>query len=106
EGALHEVHAGETLYRIAKAYGISLEELVTVNDVTAPDRLEIGVMLFVPRATQTRVVLPPQPREAKEEALATAEVKQLVRDKSGRLDWPVDGIVTSRFGVRGARKHD
>ncbi len=38
KGRYHEVRAGETLYRIAKAYGLSVDELCRLNDIS-PDQV-------------------------------------------------------------------
>jgi lipoprotein NlpD len=106
EGVWHEVKAGETLYRIAKAYDVALDELISMNDVLDPARIEKGALLFIPRASAVKPVPVPTPQDEPAEIAAKAEAKQIIRDKSGRLEWPVDGIVTSRFGPRGTRKHD
>lgn len=37
KGRYHEVRPGETLYRIAKTYGLSLEELYRLNDISPDD---------------------------------------------------------------------
>jgi LysM repeat protein len=34
KGRYHEVRSGETLYRIAKAYGLSVDELCRLNDIS------------------------------------------------------------------------
>ena len=38
KGRYHEVRSGETLYRIAKAYGLSVDELCRLNDIS-PDQV-------------------------------------------------------------------
>lgn len=104
EGIFHTVQAGETPFRIAKAYGLPLEDLLGQNDITDPTKLRVGDVLFIAGATAVVAVpvAPPEPVIAKEEEAA----EQAVAVAKGQLDWPVDGIVTTRFGVRGARKHD
>ena len=46
----HRVAAGETLYRIAKDYGISVEVLQDANGISDPTRLRIGQELAIPQA--------------------------------------------------------
>lgn len=123
-GVFHTVKAGESPYRIAQAYGLPVDDLLGVNDVLDPRALQVGDVLFIPGA-EALVDVPvpkaaPAPApgmteaqrlfanraEAERNQHETAETERLLRDKVGVLDWPVDGIVTSRFGVRGARKHD
>ena len=50
-GVIHMVKPGQTLYRIARAYGISPADLMETNGITDPRSLEVGQELFVPGAT-------------------------------------------------------
>jgi LysM repeat protein len=43
----HRVQAGETLSEIAKQYGITLEQLMTVNDIADPDSVYSGQLLEI-----------------------------------------------------------
>jgi LysM repeat protein len=51
EPLTHTVQAGENLYRIALRYGIDLEELVTVNQITDRTRIFQGQVLIIPGLT-------------------------------------------------------
>lgn len=44
----HVVQAGENLYRIAMRYGVDIEELVRVNDITNRSRIFRGQVLVIP----------------------------------------------------------
>lgn len=44
----HEVKSGETLGRIAKNYGVTVDELVRANGLSEPDRLQPGQLIYVP----------------------------------------------------------
>jgi murein DD-endopeptidase MepM/ murein hydrolase activator NlpD len=44
----HTMKAGESLYGIARRYGITLAELKRVNGITEPTRVRIGAVLSVP----------------------------------------------------------
>lgn len=46
----HTVTAGESLSGIAKAYGVSLAELMTANHIDEPDSILIGQKLAIPAA--------------------------------------------------------
>lgn len=48
EERIHVVRAGETLFRIGQAYGFTVEELVTYNNLANPDRLEVGQQIRIP----------------------------------------------------------
>ncbi|MCW0221343.1 MAG: LysM peptidoglycan-binding domain-containing protein [Prosthecobacter sp.] len=45
----HVVQSGETLYRIASKYGVSVSALQEVNKITKPEALKIGMKLTIPR---------------------------------------------------------
>lgn len=45
----HIVQAGETLFNIASAYGVSMEAIITANHVANPDLLQTGQSLQIPR---------------------------------------------------------
>ena len=47
KGRYHEVRSGETLYRISRQYGISLDELCRLNNLTPEQALHPGQKLLV-----------------------------------------------------------
>ncbi len=53
EEQIHIVQAGDNLYRIGLRYGFTIQELVTYNNLTNPDRLEIGQQIRIPPAGYT-----------------------------------------------------
>ena len=62
------VKAGDTLFGIAAAYGVSLEDLMRANDLTDPDHIIAGQRLIIPSGpvrvpaqTPTDTVLPFEP---------------------------------------------
>lgn len=61
KGVYHRVKSGETLFRIAKSYNISVQELAEVNDITQPDQLSTGGVLFIPDATEVIDIPPAAP---------------------------------------------
>ncbi len=95
-GVSHEVKKGETLRSICRAYGADPQEVAEVNGLEDPNRLRAGERLFIPDATG--------PREA--QPAGAAEPPVAVQTEPGRFIWPVDGVLTSRFGPRGGRRHD
>ncbi|MDR5683649.1 MAG: LysM peptidoglycan-binding domain-containing protein [Armatimonadota bacterium] len=48
----HVVQPGETLYRIAIAYGVDVAELMRLNRITDPTRVRIGTRLLIPDSRQ------------------------------------------------------
>lgn len=64
----HTVAAGETLYRISRAYQVTPAELAKVNNITDPTRVRVGTVLRVPAggtASAPQSVKPPPSREAR-----------------------------------------
>lgn len=49
---LHTVQVGETLYGISKKYGLTVDELLTVNQGLTVDNLKAGGVLQIPAATE------------------------------------------------------
>ena len=52
KGIYHRVRAGETLWSIAKAYHINLQELAELNNITNAAAIEVGDVIFIPGADQ------------------------------------------------------
>ena len=91
EGIYHTVEPGQTLWRIARLYGVELDHLAQVNRIEDPTRIEAGARLWIPGAEQNRV----------ETTIATTETTPT------DWVWPVaNGRLVSRYGEpRGARTH-
>jgi len=112
QGVWHRVEPGQTLWRIAKTYGVDLQELAEVNDIQDPSKIQAGQRLFIPGVSAARTVKPAPARATRTAAAAskgTAASRPPPRVKvdKGRLLWPVEGgVLTSRFGMRGDERHD
>jgi murein DD-endopeptidase MepM/ murein hydrolase activator NlpD len=107
-GVVHVVKRGETLYRIARTYGIPVRELMEVNDLRDPRQLEVGAELFVPGATRVVEVPPLSPGAPPEREVVEPEPSHPVGKaaREGSLRWPVRGVLYSRYGVRQGQRHD
>jgi murein DD-endopeptidase MepM/ murein hydrolase activator NlpD len=98
---VHIVKPGETLWRIARTYGVDERELAEVNDLLSPSQIRVGQGLFIPGAKAVLEVppvgspLPPSP-----------EQERRVFHRATQFRWPVQGVLMSRFGVRGGEHHD
>ncbi|MBI5286357.1 MAG: LysM peptidoglycan-binding domain-containing protein, partial [Deltaproteobacteria bacterium] len=51
-GVYHTVERGQTLWRIAKTYGVDHQELAEVNDITDPTQVKVGQKIFIPGASR------------------------------------------------------
>lgn len=112
----HTVGPGQTLYRIARTYGLSVDELMAANGIEDPRTLKVGQELSVPGATKVLEVVPPGAQEASEEQAmisgkaplppVVSKVKLSDPKRVGNLEWPVRGLLYARFGKKGKEPHD
>ena len=117
-GVFHHVKAGETLWRISRTYGASIEELLRENALADPSSLAEGSLLFV-RGAERELSVPPAdaPSSARTEPRPSrrAGPAQIPRAGSRPLDpaargealsWPANGVLISGFGARERDQHD
>jgi len=87
---VHVVQRGETLWVLSRRYRTTVEALARVNRLRDPNMLRIGQRLRVPAlGTPSRA----------------GRAERSLRD-GPRLDWPVSGRLSSRFGLRHDAHHD
>lgn len=94
-GVYHTVEKEQTLWRIARTYGVDLETLQWINDVEDVTDMRVGRVLFIPGAQRVLKVVPLKPGEE----IPPSRKMILVA-------WPLMGRQTSWFGPRGKRHHD
>ncbi len=46
------VQPGDTLFSIAQRFGITIQDIINANNLTNPDRLDVGQSLIIPQAGQ------------------------------------------------------
>jgi len=104
-GVNHVVERGQTLWRIARAYGVDPEELARLNGIDDPTRIETGQVLFIPGATAVLDVPPYVPPVAPD--LSGAGDPRGTEEPDGSWLWPVSRPrLLSGFGVpRRSRPH-
>ncbi len=96
KGTWHVVRPGETLWRIARRYGVTVEAIARANGIPDPTRIRAGQRLFIPGGRPEEGPSP-RPRAGEEGGVP-----------GGTWRWPVDGPVTSVFGApraHGRRGH-
>lgn len=117
KGVLHPIERGQTLWRIARAYGVSLQELAEINDIADPAQIQAGAALWVPGAERVLKIDPAgasnKPDANPSPSTGTAVRKPDDDDPPPKLDvrpsrfiWPVKGVLFSRFGVRDGTQHE
>ncbi len=105
----HRVEAGQTAYRIARTYGISVDELLSANSIDDPTAIAVGTELVIPGASAPRPVVAADSPEPEPPARPVPTVKQkpvAVGKKDGVLAWPLRGVLYARFGKKGTVAHD
>ncbi len=111
----HPVGKGQTLYRIARTYGLTVEELMDANRINDPRELKAGELLYIPGARDRKSVTEfdaPEPEPAPRPVTASVEEKKQpklavkVGKGSGALAWPLRGVLYARFGKKGKEPHD
>lgn len=116
-GARHVVARGETLFRIAKAYGVAPDALARANGLGDPRELAVGEELIIPESSppataRGRSVGPERPSPSglasTESNAARPAAKAASRAPAlrGELDWPLRGVLYARFGRKGSEAHD
>lgn len=65
-GVYHPVKPGETLWRIAKTYQVSLKKILEYNHIPDPIHLEVGERIFIPGASKVLIVTSYQPLSSEE----------------------------------------
>jgi lipoprotein NlpD len=96
-GRYHEVRRGDTLYGVAKTYGVDVQELAEVNNLEPPFILRVGSRIFVPGANKAK--------NAEQYSTDESDAKA-VEEFSGLLAWPADGEVVSFFGIRDGTRYN
>jgi LysM repeat protein len=81
-GVVHVVRRGETIYRIARTYGIDARELMDVNGLSDPRQLEVGAELFIPGA-ERELEVPPLGAEGAPARDAVSGTAPLPREPGG-----------------------
>lgn len=123
-GVYHTIEKGQTLWRIAKAYDVDIQDVAEFNDITDMTQIKEGQKLFIPGAPRILNVEPYKPAvngepkteetknmekksalQAKHQVMVEGTIGRIVVEK-WRFLWPVKGNVVSSFGVRSGKKYD
>jgi murein DD-endopeptidase MepM/ murein hydrolase activator NlpD len=95
-GVYHTVKKGQTLWRIAKTYGVDMQTLAEYNDIYDKNLIYAGQELFIPGAERQM--------EVGVYTGDTGSTGDIVLHK-GMFIWPTEGVVYSLFGVRWGQMH-
>jgi lipoprotein NlpD len=81
QGVYHKVKPSETLWRIAKTYQVSLEDIVKMNNIPDAARVEENQLIFIPGVT------------------ALLEIPEIQKEdeKQTEFAWPLQGKIIRYF---------
>jgi len=105
-GIYYTVKKGETLYSISISYGVSLKEIIMINHIKDPSQIKEGQVIFIPGAKEIKK------KPHREEKINLTKVQKIGKEKEKEergpisIIWPVNGTVTSEFGIRDGVPHD
>ncbi|VAX22727.1 Peptidase, M23/M37 family [hydrothermal vent metagenome] len=95
----HLVRKGDTLYKIARKYRVSVTDLKKLNRIRDEKDIDVGTRLMIPRAK--RISRPPTRKKHK------TYTREHRPKTSTRFIWPLKKFrISSRYGIRSSKKHD
>ncbi|MDX8396661.1 MAG: M23 family metallopeptidase [Mariprofundaceae bacterium] len=117
--SIYQVRRGDTLYSIGKRFGMTHKLLAKRNHIRYPYTIFVGQRLHLARKAPKPQYLP-LPKKKKKRVKKVSKKRKVGKRKkatktkhrtargvsSVRLQWPVKGTLTSKFGRRGSRMHD
>jgi lipoprotein NlpD len=105
-GVYHTVGQGETLWRIARTYGVELQEVAEINNIQNSRQIRDGQRIFIPGVARARKVEPYVPPKGKGSSTQRRVSEEKIRVEKGIFSWPLKGKILSPFGVRNGRRHN
>ena len=102
---MHVVARGETIYEIARHYGVSVDAIVIANRITDFSEIEVGTRLTIPGTAR------PEPAKSTLASLIpfvpSSDLReQALREAGLEFDWPIFGGFSSGYGWRGIGSHE
>ncbi len=110
------VRKNDTLYSIGKQFGVDYHLIAKRNHIRYPYHIYIGQRLYIDRSAPAahdattrkfrHVARAPQRTAKKHQRHSSAAYQRKAQGVQVHFIWPVNGVVTSKFGRRGTRMHD
>ena len=94
KGIYHKIKKGETLWRVAKSYGVSVEDIIAANNVPNAAAIEVNQLILIPGAKQVQdIPVAPIPAPPSADGVVSTVV-DLNKDE---FSWPLKGKVVAYF---------
>jgi len=81
QGVYHKIKKGETLWRVAQAYSVNINDIIAANNIPDVAHIEENQLVFVPGATDVKEIAP-----------------ETEDTNANEFAWPVVGRVIRYFG--------
>ena len=91
------IASGDTLWSVSREYGVSLSELRAYNEISDERCLYPGMTVYVP--------LPEEQAAVSGEMEAEYPAVTALASRGASFNWPVDGVISSRYGPRDGEFH-
>lgn len=59
EDCVHEIRAGETLFQLSLAYGVTVDQIADASGITNPDQIAVGQHVIIPVCGTSGFIPPP-----------------------------------------------
>ncbi len=119
-GRYHKVGSGETLDVIAKAYRVDLQDIAELNNIENVRQIEVGQKVYLPQrkhhAGYKRLPFGKylgEDKKHKKKRFVKYHKKRKKKTRQdkivvdrGRFIWPLNGRISSYYGIRNGRRHD
>jgi murein DD-endopeptidase MepM/ murein hydrolase activator NlpD len=106
EGVRVSLDPGMTLYSLSREYGVPVETIIEANGIQDPSSIRAGTEIYIPTgdpAPPETPAAPPRPTPRKARPKGTEKPQETANLMS--IVWPLEGLITGRFGQRGQHHH-
>ncbi len=83
----HTVQRGETLTRIARLYGVSVQSIITRNNLANPNRILPGQVLVIPSTTSILLPTPQPPTGVTTYVVQRGDTLNIIAARFGLSSW-------------------
>jgi murein DD-endopeptidase MepM/ murein hydrolase activator NlpD len=112
EGVRVNLDRGMTLYSLSREYGVPVETIIEVNAIRDPSSIRAGTEIYIPTGgpappagSPTPPAEPPRQTPRKARPKGTEKTPEPEAANLMSIAWPLDGLITGRFGQRGKHHH-